>query len=488
MRSASLRSVAASRRLLFAIAFSAVLTVPLATASSASPADDWKGMDEILARIVAPTFPSRDFVITDFGAAAGGETDARPAIMKAIDACVTAGGGRVVIPAGVFLSNGPIHLKSNVNLYLADGSRLKFGVNEKDFLPVVLSRWEGIRLYNYSPLIYARGQTNIAVTGNGVIDGNGAKGIREKFLSARTPDNKSAAEASRQVSWKVGADNTPLEKRIFGEGHYLRPGGIEPYECTNVLIEGITVTDMPFWTVHPTFCRNVTLRNITVDSTTGNNDGCDPDSCTDVLIEGCYFHTGDDGIAIKSGRDQDAWNVARPTENVVVRNCTFAGKLYGLAIGSEMSGGVRNVYAQDCKSVAGRAAIYTKANLDRGGVVEHVRVRRFTVENQTEAAIRFETNYHGHRGEHHPSEFRDFVIEDVTCKKSNAYGIYFEGQPDMPVHDVLIRNVTVDQAKVPLWVKYIKDVRFENVTINGAKQPETPPLTPESETKLSIRD
>jgi polygalacturonase len=465
----------------------AIATGGLATLQAATPADDWRGMDEILARIVAPSFPQHDFVITEFGAVAGGEKDARPAIVKAIESCVAAGGGRVVVPAGIFLCNGPVHLKSNVNLHLSEGATLKFGTNPKDYLPVVTTRWEGIMLQNYSPLIYARGQKNIAVTGKGTLDGSGKEGFWN-FLHVRTPDNKAAHEADRQVLWKMGAEKVPVEKRVFGEGHFLRPGGIEPFECTNVLIEGVTVTNMPFWTVHPIFCQNVTLKDLRIDSTTGNNDGCDPDSCTDVLIDGCYFHTGDDGIAIKSGRDQDAWNVGKPTENVVVRNCTFAGKLYGLAIGSEMSGGVRNVYAQDCKSVAGRAAIYTKANLDRGGFVEHVRVRRFTIENQSEAAIRFETNYHGHRGEHHPSAFRDFVIEDVTCKKSNAYGIYAEGQPDMPVRDVLIRNVTVDQAKTPLWIKYVENFRFENVTVNGQKMPATPPNTPTDEQKLNIRD
>jgi polygalacturonase len=460
--------------------------VPMRAAGAA--ADDWRGMDEILKRIAAPTFPKHDFVITEFGAIAGGEKDARPAISKAIEACVAAGGGRIVIPAGIFLCNGSVHLKSNVNLHIAEGATLKFGTNPKDYLPVVMTRWEGTLLYNYSPLIYARGQTNIAVTGKGTIDGNGKEGFW-KFLQVRRPDGKgSAHEADRQVLWKMGAEKTPVEERRFGEGHYLRPGGIEPFECTNVLIEGVTVTNMPFWTVHPIFCRNVTLRELRIDSNTGNNDGCDPDSCTDVLIEGCYFHTGDDGIAIKSGRDQDGWNVGRPTENVVVRHCTFAGRLYGLAIGSEISGSVRNVYAEDCKSVAGRAAIYTKANLDRGGVVEHVRVRRFTIENQTEAAIRFETNYHGHRGENHPPVFRDFVIEDVTCKKSNAYAIYAEGHAEAPVKDILIRRVTVDEAKQPLWIKHVENFRLEDVSVNGKTLAAIPAPTPEDEKKLSIRD
>jgi polygalacturonase len=462
-----------------------------ATASTraASPAakDDWAEMDVILKRIVAPTFPARDFVITDYGAVAGGTEDARPALVKAMEACVAAGGGRVVVPAGVFLSNGPVHLKSNVNLHVSEGATLKFGINAADYLPVVLTRWEGIMLYNYSPLIYAYKQTNIAVTGTGTIDGSGKEGFY-KWVGLRGANNERLHEASRQLLWKMGAAKTPIEERRFGEGHYLRPGGIEPVDCTGVLIEGVTVTNMPFWTVHPVLCTNVTLRDLKIDSTTGNNDGCDPDSCTDVLIEGCYFHTGDDGIAIKSGRDQDGWTVGRPTENVVVRNCIFAGKLYGLAIGSEMSGGVRNVFAEDCKAISGRAAIYTKANLDRGGTVENVRIRRFTIENMTEAAIRFEGNYHGHRGEHHVPTFRNFVIEDVTCTGSNAYAIYAEGHPESPVRDVVLRRIRVDSAKVPLWIKHVENFRLEDVTVNGVQLPVTPPVTPDNEQKLPIRD
>jgi polygalacturonase len=286
----------------------------------------------------------------------------------------------------------------------------------------------------------------------------------------------------------MGAEKTPVEKRVFGEGHYLRPGGIEPFECTNVLIEGVTLTNMPFWVVHPIFCRNVTVRGIRVVSTTGNNDGCDPDSCTDVLIEDCYFETGDDAIAIKSGRDHDGRTVGRPSENIVVRRCTSRGRLYAFAIGSEMSGGVRNVFIEDGKVLTGRAAVYTKGNRDRGGVVEHVRVRRIEAEAMTEAAVRFETNYHGYRGESEPPIFRDFVVEDVHCRSSKAYGVYLEGQPDQPVRDVVLRNVVVDAAKVPLWIQHVRDVRFDGVKIGGAAQPKTPPMTPDDEKKLDIRD
>ena len=455
-------------------------TTPAPAAKSGS-ASGWAQMDVILARIKAPEFPAKDFVITDYGAKAGGVENARPAILAAMDACVKAGGGRVVIPAGVFLCNGPIHLKSGVNLNIAENATLKFGTNPQDYLPVVLTRWEGILVYNYSPLIYARGEKNIAITGKGSIDGSGKEGFYAAFVKHQ--------EADRNALWRMGAAKVPPEKRIFGDSHYLRPGGIEPFECENVLIEGVAVTNMPFWCVHPIFCKNVTVDGIRVDSTTGNNDGCDPESCIDVLIQNCFFRTGDDSIAIKSGRDQDAWTVGKPCENVVIRKCVANGKLYGYAIGSEMSGDVRNVFIEDCSVLSGRAGIYTKANLNRGGIVENVWVRRVKIGKMSEAAIRFEANYHGLReGDHHPPLFRDFVIEDVTCEATNNYGIYIEGQPETPVTNVLLRNITIGPVKKPFWIHHIKNVTLENVTIDGHPAPSTPPLTPADEEKFNIRD
>jgi polygalacturonase len=463
-----------------------LLSIAASVAAGAAPAqtDGWEARDAILKRIVAPRFPDRDFSIGAYGARGDGETDAHPAIVQAIDACRAAGGGRVVIPAGVFLSNGPVHLRSNVNLHLLEGAVLRFGTNPDDYLPVVLTRWGGVLVYNYSPLIYARRETNVAVTGKGTIDGGAREGFY-RFVQVRDANGARAHEVDRDAAWTMGAAQVPVEKRRFGAGCYLRPGGLEPFECTNVLIEGVTFTNMPQWIIHPIFCRNVTVRGVRVDSPNGNNDGCNPDSCTDVLIEDSHFVTGDDSISIKSGRDQDGRGTGRPSENIVIRNITAAG-LYGFAIGSEMAGGVRNVFIEKCRVLSGRAAIYTKGNRDRGGVVEHV--RDIEVENVREAAVRFETNYHGYRGEDHPPRFRDFVIERVRCRKSNAYGIYVEGQPDAPVRDVTLRDIEVGEARVPLWIRNVRDVRFEGVKINDAAQPGVPPLTPEDETKLEILD
>src|SRR5258708_3978084 len=316
-----------------------VISVEKTSADSVSR-DDWDDMTAMLKRITTPTFPAKDFSIHDFGAVGDGKTDCREAFAKAITACNAAGGGRVVVPVGVFFSKGPIHLKSNVDLHLSDGATIRFSDDVDSYLPVVLTRFEGTMLYGFSPRIYANGQTNIAITGKGIIDGNG-KATLTRMKTAKT--------GSVGDLRKMGAEGVPVEKRIFGPGQWLRPSMIQPLNCTNVLIEDITVLDSTFWVIHPTLCKNVTVRGVKVNSMNGNNDGCDPDSCTDVLIENCDFHTGDDSIAIKSGRDQDGWTVGRATENIVIRHCLMRSNHSALCIGSEMSGGIRNVFMEDCK-------------------------------------------------------------------------------------------------------------------------------------------
>lgn len=423
--------------------------------------DDWAGRDEILRRIVPPTFPARDFAVTEFGAVGDGRTDCRAAFAAAIVACARAGGGRVVVPKGDFFCDGPIHLVSNVNLHVSDGATIRFGAEPAKYLPAVLTRFEGTMLYGHSPRIYVRGATNVAITGRGTIDGN----ARETL--ALMKDSK--ARGGSGTLRKMGTDGVPVEQRIFGEGKWVRPSMIQPFECTNVLIEGVTLRDSTFWVVHPVLCRNVTVRGITVDSMNGNNDGCDPDSCVDVLIEHCTFRTGDDSIAIKSGRDQDGWRVGRPTENVVIRNVTMGSRHSGLCIGSEMSGGVRNVYMEDCTAEAVSSALYFKGNVDRGGFVEHVRARRITVKQVRDGVVRFDTTYRAQdiRGGTTAPKFRDFLIEDVRCDEARTFGLSIEGLPGEPIRDVTIRRVEIKKAATPLRVTQTENVRFVEVTING---------------------
>jgi polygalacturonase len=474
------RPAGPTRFLLLGLALLAQLQVAVAGTPVASL--EWGDVPAILARIRAPEFPARDFNVLDYGAAGDGEADSLPAVRRAITACADAGGGRVVVPAGNYLLNGPIHLRSNVNLHLAEGATLLFSGQPEHFLPAVLTRWEGVILYNYSPMIYARGAENIAITGRGVIDAN----ARREFHGWAMGISKlqyPAQERSRQM----GASGTPIEDRRFGAGSFLRPSTIQPYECRNVLIEGVTIKDAPFWVIHPTFCTNVTVRGVTVDSHLINNDGCDPDSCTDVLIEDCVFKTGDDGVALKAGRDADAWRDGRRTENVVIRNCVFQSKINALCIGSEMSAGVRHVFMEDCRVEEGESCIYFKSNADRGGAIENVRVRRVRIGQSRAGVVRFETNYHSYRGGRAPTAYRDFVIEDVTCADAVNYAVFAEGTAESPIEQVILRNVSVERAREPLFLRNTTSLRLVNVRVNGLLLPADPPETPPDTARLPIR-
>ena len=283
--------------------------------------------------------PARDFDATRFGAVGDGQTDCTAAFAKAIAACHEAGGGRVVVPAGTYLS-GTIHLKSKVNLHVDEGATIRFSTDPAKYLPVVFTRFEGTEVMNYSPLLYAFEQEDIAVTGRGTLDGQGSRDNWWGWTS------KARADISALV--KMGGEDVPVAKRVFGEGHYLRPYLFQPCRCSNVLLEGVTVKNSPMWTISPLYCRNVTVPQVTVEASGPNTDGCDPDSCVDVLIEKCVFNTGDDCIAIKSGRDRDGHRVGLPSENIVIRGCTMKNGHGGITCGSEAAGDIRNVFAEDC--------------------------------------------------------------------------------------------------------------------------------------------
>jgi len=330
---------------------------------------------------------------------------------------------------------------------------------------MVLTRWEGTELFNYSPFIYAYPATNVAITGKGIIDGNASRSFAQW-----KPDQKEDQQALRQM----GNDGVPVYKRLFGKGHKLRPGTIQFFGCKNILVEDITIYDAPFWVIHPALCINVTIRNVIVDSWNPNNDGVDPDASVNVLIENCTFNCGDDAVAIKSGRDQDAWRIGQATENVVIRGCTMNSKANGLCIGSEMSGSVRNIFMEDCSVGEAHSTIYFKGNLDRGGIVEKVYVRNINVERAKTAFIRFDSNYKGHRGNHFPPLFREFIIENVTCKLADHYGLFFKGVDDTPIKNVVLRNVTITKAEIPVVTQYVSDVLLSDVTINGLKIKELP--------------
>ncbi|MGC4072513.1 MAG: glycoside hydrolase family 28 protein [Nibricoccus sp.] len=450
------------------------------TSSSGSSitAAAWAEADVILARIKAPVFPARDFVITakEFGAVADGKTPATAAIRKAIEAAHAAGGGRVVVPAGVF-TTGPIHLKSNVNLHLSEGATLAFSTNPKDYLPAVFTRWEGMECMGYSPLVYAFEQENIAVTGKGVLDGRATtenwwpwKGNKEGGWQKGMPHQ---AEARKKLEQAADA-GVPVAQRIFAEGSYLRPMFVQPYRCKNVLIEGVTILNSPMWEIHPVLCENVTVRGIHIKTHGPNNDGCDPESCKDVLIEDCIFDTGDDCIAIKSGRNTDGRRLNVPSENLIIRNCKMVEGHGGVVIGSEISGGCRNVFVENCEMSSPELdrALRFKTNSHRGGLIENVYVRNVKVGQVKQAVILADFFYEeGDTGKFDPT-LRNIVVENLTAGKA-PHALFLRGYARAPIGSIKLINCRFEGVTKPSVISHVSSIEMINCFENtGAKTDE----------------
>lgn len=445
----------------------------MAAAAAPPKADPWKQAEEIAKRIVAPRFPAREFSILKYGAKADGRTDASEALRQAIGACAAAGGGRVVVPAGRYLT-GPIHLKSGVNLHLAEGSVLLFSKDPKAYLPAVFTRWEGMELMGYSPLIYAYRQKNIAVTGSGTLDGQAGetswwpwKGRTE--YGWKKGDPHQAAARDRLIA--MCEQDVPVEKRVLAEGSYLRPQFLQPYACENVLIEGVTLVNSPMWEIHPALSRNVTVRNVKVRSHGPNNDGCNPESSVDVLIEGCEFDTGDDCIAIKSGRNRDGRRLNRPTENVIVRGCVMKDGHGGVTIGSEVSGGVRNVFAENCRMDSPNLdrALRLKTNAVRGGFIENVYMRRVDIGQVADAVVHADFYYEeGEKGDFMP-RVSNIVVEDVTCRKSRR-ALYLRAFAKAPIEGLRLERCVFENVKDKDVVEHVNGLVLKDVTVNGQKR------------------
>lgn len=416
----------------------------------------WDMVPAILKNISAPQFPDNTFNVIDFGAQSDTSFNSLPAILDAVNKCNVQGGGKVLIPKGTYSVKGPIILKSHVNLHLEEGARLEFSTEPNDYLPMVLTKWEGTECFNYTPFIYSYQSTNVAITGKGEIDGNGAA-----VFDTWKPKEKPAMDRLRQM----GNDSVPVYKRVFGDGWYLRPCMIQFFGCNNVLVEGVKIYDSPFWIIHPVYCDNVIVRDVYIDSNNYNNDGCDPESSTNVLIENVKFNVGDDGIAIKSGRDQDGWRVGRATENVIIRNCHFAR--WAITIGSEMSGGVRNIFIEDCKIDSCRNGIYFKSNLDRGGFFENLYMRNIEADVCKWGMINFRTDYHGYRGGNYPTIFRNITIENIKCNRVDSVAIMANGVPEAKLYDITLRNIEVKQAPKSTQMQNVVNLVLDNVVVNG---------------------
>ena len=414
-------------------------------------------------------YPDQDFSIVNYGAVKGGEADVSDAIAGAITACNQAGGGRVVIPEGEWLT-GPIHLKSNVNLYLAEGAVLRFMDNPSHYLPAVMTSWEGMECYNYSPLIYAFECKNVAITGTGMLS---PKMNCWKKWFARP---KAHMDALRKL-YTMASKDVPVEKRqmAVGENH-LRPHLIHFNRCENVLLDSFKIRESTFWTIHMYMCNGGIVRNLDVKAHGHNNDGIDLEMTRNFLVEDCTFDQGDDAVVIKAGRNRDAWRLNTPTENIVIRNCNILEGHTLLGIGSEISGGIRNVYMHDCKVPQSvRRLFFVKTNHRRGAFVENIHMENIRT-GHVQRVLEIDTDVLYQWRELVPTyeeritRIDGIYLKNVICESADA--IYeLKGDAKLPVRNVVIKDVHVD--KVNDFVKKVhnvKNVKEDNVTYGSLRE------------------
>lgn len=438
-----------------------------------NPAESgWDTVPDILGRIRPPVFPDRRFDITTYGAVGDGRTDCSAAFRQAIDACALAGGGRVLVPPGRFLT-GPITLKSNIDLHVARGGTIAFDTDPLKYVPPVFTRWEGVELMGVSPFIYAFEQSNIAISGDGTLDGQADCDHWWNWRGhdgCAVPKRANPQVRARDRLFDMAERGVPVSQRVFGLEEKLRPNFIQPYRCTNVLIEGVTIINSPMWEIHPVLCTNVTVRKVKVRSHGPNNDGCNPESCRDVLIEDCEFDTGDDCIAIKSGRNADGRRINVPSENIIVRGSRFKDGHGGVTIGSEISGGCRNVFAENCVMDSPNLdrALRLKNNAMRGGVIENVYMRDVQIGQVADAVLQID--FHYEEGAHGPFApvARNINMSNITSQKSK-YGVYLRGLPNAPIYDVRVVDADFRNVEKGNVTEHVRGMELENVRINGLR-------------------
>jgi polygalacturonase len=471
------KKVAMALECLILIGFYISCTSQSAVLKSDPKESPWGQLKGIEAQIKPPVFRDRIYNIVDFGAVSDGVVNCTESIKKAIQTCSEQGGGKVVVPAGTFYT-GPIHLENNVNLHLEKGAELLFSTSPKDYYPLVHTSFEGTELMNYSPLIYAKNKKNIAITGEGVLNGQASrenwwqwKGSEKYGYVQGQPSQLDESNIPRLM--QLSSQLAPLSERVFGEGHYLRPNFIEPFDCENVLIQGVKVINAPSWVLHPIKCVNVIIDGVTVESHGPNNDGCDPEYSKNVLIQNCTFNTGDDCIAIKAGRDFDGRTVGIKSENIIIRNCRMIDGHGGVVIGSEMSAGVKNVFVENCVMDSPNLdrVIRIKTNSRRGGTVEGVYVRNIEVGQVKECVLKLNMRYGiyaNQTGDFLP-QIREVYLENIQVKNSGKYAIWADGLENSFIENIYFKHITIDQVKENFRLSFVKNLTVEDVTINNTK-------------------
>ncbi|MBT30454.1 MAG: polygalacturonase [Thalassobius sp.] len=399
--------------------------------------------------IKSPDFSQCEkYLITDFGAKQADKAATTKAIADAIKKANTNGGGVVVIPEGEWLT-GKVHLKSNTNLHLEKGATLLFSENPADYLPAVQSTWEGMECFNYSPLIYAFECKNVAITGEGELQ---AKMDTWKVWFARPKPHME----SLKILYNMASKDVPVEERqMVNDTANFRPQFIQFNRCENVLLENISIKNSPFWVIHPFMSKDVVIRGVKVFAHGHNNDGVDPEMSQNMLIEDCIFDQGDDAIAVKSGRNQDAWRLNMPTKNVVIRNCLVKNGHQLLAIGSELSGGVENVYMENCEVEEGAKLnhlLFIKTNERRGGYVSNILMKDIKSGKIDKGVLGIETDVLYQWRDLVPTyERRLTPIKNISMTNVEATDVQFIARiladEEEPVENVNLKNIQVDTVR-----------------------------------------
>ncbi|MEI7025760.1 glycoside hydrolase family 28 protein [Paenibacillus sp. y28] len=443
------------------------------------------------------------FNAVHYGAVGDGATKNTESFAKAIEAIQAAGGGTLFVPAGTYLT-GAIHLVSNMTLHLDAGAKLLF-VSDLDEYPTVKTRWSGYECYGYSPCIYGYELSNVAITGRGTIDGNGSwwwngyfdckKGERQQ-----TERERGFAELNSKLYQEVKSNI------VEWESQFLRPALVQLMHCDNVLLQGVTHQNSPFWNTHLVYCQNVTIHSVTFNSPENapNTDGLDIDSCANVRVSDCHFHVGDDCIVIKSGIDEDGRRIGKPSENIAITNCTMLKGHGGVVLGSETAGGLRNIVISNCIFIGTERGIRMKSNRARGGIIEDIRVSNILMQ---EVLCPFTINMFYRYGVDPANEalasetpqpitectpaFRNIYLSDITARGTRASAGFLYGLPEQPIEDVVLDNVTIEMTTNPdeqggepdmvrdvlnmagegMFAKYVKACEFRNVRIETRQGP-----------------
>lgn len=433
--------------------------------------------ETILKKIEKPVIPEKEYSVLQFGVKPDSSQIQTKALQQAIDTVSETGGGRLVVPAGRYRT-GALRLRSGVELHLESRETVLAFVNEDPEIhyPVVFSHWEATPCYNFSPLIYACEEQDIALTGAGVLDGGADRehwwDWHHQVENAWSADKPDLQLQDRKALRRMNVGGVPVTERVFGPGHYLRPNFVQPIRCERVLLQGFTLKNSPMWQLNPVMCKSLTVDGVTMSSHGANNDGCDPESCSGVHIRGCRFDTGDDCISLKSGRDRDGRIANVPCEDVVIEDNDFADGHGGIALGSEMSGGIRRVVAQNNRFSSPNLtyALRLKTNARRGGRVEDVILADSVMEHVHGAAVHGTMLYEDGRNGNDLPVFCNITIENIVAHGGD-YGIFLEAFDEVPITGLTLRNIRIDGVSQPMRSMNWKDPVIENVVINGKSFP-----------------